>query len=369
MRIAHVMWQLGIGGAERALFQLVREQRAHGIDADIVVGRDGGYYNDLARSIGAQVHSLGQSRALDFSVASHFRDIVGRYDAVHFHSAEVGLFHMVAGIPGLRRYYTHRSGVFDYGLQQRIRYSIAGFQIRHHFHGVSGNTDQACVAASRLFGLERDRIPTTYNGIDFSMLEPIRSRRDVMQELGERKEDRVIVGTSAKLRPWKRIHLLVEGFARADDPRLELCIVGDGPLRSDLAEQARSLGVADRVYFVGLKEHVGDYLQIMDIFVLPSGKEESFGNSVVEAMGMGITSGVFRDGGGMVEHIEDGLTGFIVDDIPDLARALRRMASDPEGRRAIGARARERMRSKYSLQGIVQRYEQLYGAMEAEERR
>lgn len=362
MRIAHVIWETGIGGAERALYQLVREQRAHGMEADVIVGRDGGYYGDLIRSTGAQVHSLNQQRALDLSVAPRFRAILDDYDAIHFHSAEVGLFHLSTSLCGIRRYYTHRSGVFDYGLQQRIRYSIAGFQIRHHFHGVSGNTDQACVAASRLFGIQRENIPTTYNGIDFSMLDPIRSRADVIREIGGEKEGRIVVGTSAKLRPWKRIHLLIDGFACADNPNLELCIVGDGPLRPEFIRQADALGVADRVHFVGLKEHVGDYLQIMDIFVLPSGKEESFGNSVVEAMGMGITSLVFSDGGGMVEHIDQGVTGFIVDDVDHLGRVLHDIADKPDLRHDIGARARARMRLKYSLDGVVQRYERLYGS-------
>lgn len=361
MKIAHVIWEMGIGGAERALYQLVREQRAHGIDADVIVGKDGGYYNEMTRSMGACVHSLDQNRAMDLSVAPRFRAILRDYDAIHFHSAEVGLFHLSTSVSGLRRYYTHRSGVFDYGLQQRIRYSIAGFQIRHHFHGVSGNTDQACVAAARLFGIERTRIPTTYNGIDFSMLEPVRPRTDVLREIGGEKQGRVVVGTSAKLRPWKRIHLLIEGFAHAENQNLELCIVGDGPLRPELTAQAESLGVADRVHFVGLKEHVGDYLQIMDIFVLPSGKEESFGNSVVEAMGMGITSLVFSDGGGMVEHIDHGVTGFVVDDVQHLGRVLHDICDKPELRNEIGGRARAKMRSKYSLDGVVQRYERLYG--------
>jgi len=354
---------MGIGGAERALFQLVREQRAHGIDSDVIVGREGGYYGDLARSIGARVHALDQARAIDLSVAPKFRTILEEYDAIHFHSAEIGLFHLSMSVPGLRKYYTHRSGVFDYGLQQRIRYSIAGFQIRHHFHGVSGNTDQACVAASRLFGIERDNIPTTYNGIDFSMLDPVRSREDIVREIGGLRDGAVVVGTSAKLRPWKRIHLLIEGFAKAHVPELELCIVGDGPLRDELTAQALTLGVADRVHFVGLQQHVGDYLQIMDMFVLPSGKEESFGNSVVEAMGMGITSAVFSDGGGMVEHIEDGVTGFIVDDTDHLAEVFRTIAHDPERRASIGCRARETMRAKYALDGIVERYERLYGEL------
>lgn len=360
-RIAHIMWQLGIGGAERALFQLVREQRRNGISADVIVGKDAGYYGDRTREIGAMVHELGQSRGSDISVGPRFRELLADYDIVHFHSAEISLFQIASRVPNIRRYYTHRSGVFEYPFQQKIRYRIAGAQLRRYFDGISGNTNQASEAAAQLFGIPAERIATTYNGIDFSLLDPKRSANEVYYELGGAHEGKVAIGTSANLRDWKRIHLLLEAVALMPNEPIHCYIIGDGPARVPLQELARELGITTRVTFTGMKEHVGDYLQLLDIFVLPSGPEESFGNSVVEAMGVGLPSLVFADGGGMVEHIDHTDTGYIVDDVDDLVDHLRMLIGDSDLRQEIGSAARTHIREKYALDGLVGRYKRLYG--------
>ena len=73
----------------------------------------------------------------------------------------------------------------------------------------------------------------------------------------------------------------------------------------------------------------------MDAFCLPSASLESFGNAAVEAMAMGVPSIVFADGGGMLEHIENGVTGMIANDQSDLERSLRLL--DPGPRPGVGS--------------------------------
>src|SRR4051794_22124369 len=63
--ILHVMWTLQIGGAERAVYQLVREQRRAGIQADVLLGKGGGLYAAHTRETGAMVHEVGLRRAFD----------------------------------------------------------------------------------------------------------------------------------------------------------------------------------------------------------------------------------------------------------------------------------------------------------------
>ena len=149
-------------------------------------------------------------------------------------------------------------------------------------------------------------------------------------------------------------------MARLADRDVRCYILGDGPARPGLEEQVRRLGLQDRVIFTGKKERVGDYLQILDIFVLPSGPEESFGNSAVEAMGFGLPTIVFADGGGLTEHVDDGRTGFIVRDLDHLVETLRRLIDDPALRGRIGEAARQTMRGRYTGERMVERYNLLY---------
>ena len=144
------------------------------------------------------------------------------------------------------------------------------------------------------------------------------------------------------------------------DP-IHCVILGDGPHKPELERLADSLGVADRVTFTGRREHVGDYLQAIDVFVLPSGPEEAFGNAAVEAMGVGLPVCVFADGGGLTEHVTDGETGYVVSDDQELVERVHSLVHDPELRARLGEAARAAVRSRYGLAATVGRYEHLYG--------
>ncbi|MBS1912129.1 MAG: glycosyltransferase [Bacteroidetes bacterium] len=365
MRLVHVLWNMEIGGAERALFQLVREQRAHGIDADVMVGSRAGYYGEKTREVGARVTELGQSGTFDLSVAGRVRELLREYDVVHFHSAELGLMKIASRAPGIRRCYTHRAGMFRYGWKQLLRYKIAGRYLRDSFQALSGNTSQACDAASRLFRIPRDRFSITYNGIDFTLLDPARTRAEVLAELGDDGADVVRIGTCANLRRLKRIDLLIDAVARIGT-YVRCYVIGEGPARAELEEHARAMGVADRVIFTGTKQRMGDYLQVLDLFTLPSGPEESFGNAAVEAMGVGIPTIVFADGGGLREHVEHGVTGYVVRDAAGLASTIELLAADPALRERIGRAGRAAMRERYNPARMVERYNAMYGRVSSQ---
>jgi len=359
-RVLHVLWNMEIGGAERALFQLVREQRMRGIHADVLLAANAGLYGERTRDIGATVTELGMSGPFDLTSAKAACPLLRDYEIMHFHSAEFGLMHVAAAERYLKLFYTHRAGMFKYELKKLLRYKLTGRYLRRYFTGISGNTGQACDAAANLFGIHRDRIRVTYNGIDFSLLNPVSSRQEMLRELKDDRSDVIRIGTSANLRRLKRIDLLIDAVARLNDPRVCCYVLGDGPAKEELQEQARQLGLADRVIFTGKVERVGDYLQFFDIFVLPSGPEESFGNSAVEAMGVGIPTIVFADGGGLVEHVDNGITGYIVRDVPELTDRLKNLIAHPEDRKKIGEAGRHEMTDRYSPARMVDRYSQLY---------
>jgi glycosyltransferase involved in cell wall biosynthesis len=114
------------------------------------------------------------------------------------------------------------------------------------------------------------------------------------------------------------------------------------------------------VIFTGLQRHVGDYLQVMHAFCLPSKGLESFGNAAVEAMAMGVPTIVFEDGGGMPEHIDPGRTGFVVANQAELIALVRRLVDDPGLRERVSASGREATREKYTIARAVERYDALY---------
>jgi glycosyltransferase involved in cell wall biosynthesis len=259
------------------------------------------------------------------------------------------------------RIYTHRGGIINYPPMKKIQYGLVGLLLRRSFHGLSGNTRYATHCAADLFRLQSDRFQVTYNGLEFDLLKPRRPAAEVRMGLGLAETD-FVLGTSAKLKAWKRIDRLLRTAARLRDTRLRVLVVGDGPDFDRLRAIAVDLQIERQVSFAGAQENVADYLQAMDAFCLPSMGLESFGNSAVEAMALGLPTIIFADGGGMVEHIEEGDTGFIVQDDNELTSRITTLMEDPGLRAGMGARASAAVRERYTPARAATAYRALYEA-------
>ena len=359
LRIVHCLWDGEIGGAERAVYQLVREQMDHpDVDPAILFAKSGGHYWSEAKKLGCPVitpelphgHALTHIRR----AAHAMRD----FDVHHFHSAEPLLMVSSIACPSATRVYTHRGGFFRYGPAARLRYEMTGLLVRRYFHAFSGNTQHATRAGARLYRLPLERFDVTYNPVATELLAPRRSADDVRAELGLAPSD-FVLGTAANLKPWKRIHRLLDVVA-TDAPDVRLLVIGDGPERQHLEAQAERLGIASRVIFAGAQPNAFDYIQVMDTFCLPSMGLESFGNAAVEAMGMGIPTLVFSDGGGLTEHIVNGRNGFVVYDNRGVAETVNRLRFDSQLRHEIGKNASDVVRARYTPAKTAAAYYGLY---------
>jgi glycosyltransferase involved in cell wall biosynthesis len=361
LRVLHGTWTGEVGGAERALHLLVTEQMRDPEVQPAILFAQGGFYALEAQALGCPIRVLEARSTLDPRVLRRAVRFMRGYQVHHLHGAEPLLMAASLLCPGTRRVFTQRGGADDtyrFPLAKRLRYRVVRAMVRR-FDAFSGNTAHAAVATEAFFGIPRDRVRTTYNGLQFHLLEPVRGAGEVRAELGIEPGDWV-VGTAAVLKRWKRIDVLVRAAAEAGLPNLRLLIVGDGPERPALEALARELGIADRTVFAGIRTHIGDYLQVMDAFSLPSNVEESFGNAVVEAMAVGLPSVILEDSGGMREHIRDGETGLVVRDASGLAAALVRLHGDPSEAARLAAAGREHVRSTYTPPKAAERYKRLY---------
>jgi glycosyltransferase involved in cell wall biosynthesis len=360
MNILHVHSRMRIGGAERALYQLIRAQRLYGINADLLISSPPEHYAQKCEELGAKVHFMSRRTGLAYSGWKKFRELVSCYHAIHFHSPNPTLVFLASQFKTQGLFYTHRGGPQRLPLKRLLSYKFCGYFFRRHFL-TSGNTCAGASAAAELFRIAPSQVHVTYNGIDFSLLNPRRSRQSVLHELGENADKTVRIGTSAHVRNWKRINFLLTAVAKLSRPDIRCYIIGDGPDRPRLEKLSHQLGIANIVRFLGMKKEIGDFLQILDIFTLTSNSTESFGNSAVEAMGMGIPTIVMRDGGGLVEHITDD-GGFIVDDVDELVSRLQQLIESPDLRFQMGNVGRDFVRNRYTLENMCRSYDTLYKA-------
>jgi glycosyltransferase involved in cell wall biosynthesis len=149
---------------------------------------------------------------------------------------------------------------------------------------VSGATADRLVR----WGVPARGITVIDNGIDFARLtSSASSRAAARDELGI-GPDVEVVGAVGRLEPVKRFRQLLAAVAPTlEAGRRELVIVGNGPLRASLTQQAEALGVADLVHVTGPRADVPALLSAMDVLVSAS-RDETFGMAVLEGIGAGL---------------------------------------------------------------------------------
>jgi glycosyltransferase involved in cell wall biosynthesis len=173
----------------------------------------------------------------------------------------------------------------------------------------------------------------------------------------------LVIGCVARLAPIKGLSHLLSAFREVharQSSRLELRIIGDGPLREELVAEALQLGLGEAVRFPGNCTDVEKQLGRMDLFVLPS-LREGRPTSIMEAMSTGLPIVATRVGS--VERlVDDGECGLIVPpgDPPALAAALARFIADPGFRLRAGEAARTKAVREFSLDKMAEDYAEFY---------
>lgn len=168
-----------------------------------------------------------------------------------------------------------------------------------------------------------ERIETLYNRIDVAAVQAEQLSREASREALGLPAEAWVVGNVGRLHPDKDQATLIEGFARAlpDLPaHSRLAILGAGPLETPLRNLAKTLGVADRVLFLGQVPNARRYFKAFDVFALTS-DHEPFGMVLLEAMAAGLPL-IASDCGGAPEVVgEDGVC-FPLGDAAGLAVSL-----------------------------------------------
>ncbi|UCC73656.1 MAG: N-acetyl-alpha-D-glucosaminyl L-malate synthase BshA [Gemmatimonadota bacterium] len=238
--------------------------------------------------------------------------------------------------------------------------SIVKFSIERSdsLTAVSEFLKRETIAAFGCFGCDVRVIP---NFVDTEVF----GRTAERQRRGHRNalanSDEKIIMHISNFRPVKRVGDVVRVSARVmERVPARLIFVGDGPDRHMAEDKARSLGIGDRVVFLGKQESVAELLACADLFLLPS-ESESFGLSALEAMASEVPV-VGTRCGGLEELVEDGSTGRLlpVGAVDAMADAAIEILSEPGRQQAMGRAGRAEAEEAYSVERIIPMYEAFY---------
>jgi glycosyltransferase involved in cell wall biosynthesis len=204
--------------------------------------------------------------------------------------------------------------------------------------------------------IPEEKIRLVYNGIDAER-RPRHGTAGLRAQLAGHP-DRPIVLTVARLDPQKGHRYLLA--AATEVPEAVFALVGEGGERVALENQARTLGVAERVRFLGHRDDVPELLAACDLFVLPS-LYEGLPLSVLEAMAAAkpvVATAI----DGTTEAVVHEVTGILVPpaDPGRLADAIRGLLTDVPLATGMGQHGRTRVSREFSLRAMIDGVTRVY---------
>jgi len=357
-------------GAEVQLLALMTHLvRLHGFEWSVVLFNEGRLADELRKlPLSLTVISERHHSPLVIAVrlAKIFRQL--RPDIVHTHKYKdsilssivarcMGVAHVVRVIHGMPEPFKGLSNVKMAGYAIVDRFVIARYVDK--VIAVSSDIEQVLI---KTYGT--NQVACIHNGIDLEAVCVTTPRAEKRKEWNI-DDKAVLIGTVGRLVPVKGQAVLLEAFRllSQSNRNLVLIFVGDGSLHVQLKAEANRMGLGQSVIFSGHQEQSYDFINMMDVFVLPS-LHEGIPMVLLEAFALSRPVVASRVGG-IPEVVSDGFSGVLVNptNADELATAIRSLIEDPSRAAALGVAGRGRVESEFSANLMAIRTVEMYRAL------
>ena len=361
--VMHVVHSLNVGGAEKLVHDLALAVDRDRFRTVVVCLDEAGSLAPSLRDAGVPVEVLHRRPGVQPALFGRIASIIWRHDidVVHCHQYTPYFY----GLIGTRLSGRAHCLITEHGRHHpdmRKLKRVAVNQLLTRLTGasvaVSEFTRRALIAND---GFPPQRVQVLYNGIDTHRFDAAPNQASARAQFGL-PVDVPIVGTCARLSREKNLSMMVDAFARIRDKRPDavLAIAGEGPARKDIEARRDALGLGDAVRMLGFVDDVPAVVTTFDVFAMSS-LTEGTSVTLLEAMYAGRPVVATRVGGNP-EIVDEGVTGLLVasEDTSDFAAAIERLLDDDELAGRLGAAGRERVRARFTFEGMVQAYEDIY---------
>lgn len=371
IRVAHVVPDLAIGGAETALVRLLEGLDGVAFASLVVTLRDGGALVARAERAGARVVSLGMRTRvpspgailrLRAQLRAFAPDVVQGWMYHGNLAAWLGA-RLLGTRPAVA--WNIRQSMASLAEVRRVTRIVirANAILSRQVDRIVNNSHTSAVQHAGL-GFDASRVEIVPNGFDTELFQPsAAAHRSLRAALGL-APDALLAGLIARVHPVKRHDLFLAAVASAvrDGIDVHAVLAGSGTTAGspELARLLAGDGLAGRVHLLGERTDVERLLPALDVLVSASGWAEGFPNVVAEAMACGVPC-IVTDTGDSAAIVGD--AGVVVPpgDGARLAAALAELLRLPrDARIGLGRCGRRRVASEFSLAESVRRYAALY---------
>lgn len=361
-KIMHVVLSMAMGGAEMLVYNMVRHSSS-GNRPIVCCLQSIGVLGKKLQEEGFRIYNQSHSGGVDWGLIHWLRNIMiaEKIEVVHAHQYTALFYAAPAALWAgrIKLIYTEHGRLFP-DIRHWKRYLVNPLLALavDHFVSISSSTAQAM---AEIDNFPRRRIQVIHNGIDFSRMNPVVDLEKKKREFGIR-ENCKIIGTAARLEEIKNIPMMLRALSRIRKVLPETCMIiaGHGSQEANLKLVTSELGLGDHVKFIGLRHDMPEIYKLMDVFLLTS-FTEGISITLLEAMASGLPS-VVTDVGGNPEVVVQGETGILVpsDDDRELATCILSLLQSSERAQQMGRRAMECAVSRFSFQGMMNHYSNLY---------
>ena len=212
-------------------------------------------------------------------------------------------------------------------------------------------------------GIGQHKIQTIPNAVLFDHI-AVDPSISVKKELNI-TDGTLIMGSAGLLIERKGYDILIESARLLPrDSNWMIFIFGEGNMRSRLEGMIREYGLEKRVFLPGFRSSIHSYINVLDVFILPSIANEDMPNAINEAMLMNKPI-VGSKTAGIPEQIDDGINGFLVDkaDHIQLTESIKYLLKlDDKTRLAMGESSNKKYMSSFSYNLAMEKYKAIYDA-------
>jgi glycosyltransferase involved in cell wall biosynthesis len=368
MRVMFLSTSMGMGGADKQLLSAAQLMHAQGHDVCIVSLTELGPMGLEARSQGIRTESLDMRRGVpDPRGLIRLIRLVRSWkpDVLHSHMVHANLLARVvrlfAPVPVM---VSTIHNIYEGGPLWMAAYRISNGLVDHM-------TIISEAAANRFVNeriVPRKLLTCVPNGVDTERFRQVApgTREALRSSIGV--NDGFVWLAVGRFEIAKDYPNMLHAFAEVSQRHSNavLLLVGHGSLQEETESLARSLGLGDRIRFLGVRSDVPELMAAADGYVMSSAWE-GMPIALLEAAAAGLPIVATRVGGNH-EVVRDGESGYLVPprDHEALGRAMMRLMEQPsEERRAMGERGREHVRVHYGLGRVVERWQDLYRQVSA----
>lgn len=376
MNVLNISGSVSPNGADSTLRRLDR----YFSDADLsmgIFGREDDEFDNLTGNYGIDTEYFGPSvthRLKSFSLLpgpGYFRapihalsnrnefDVIHVYGGPLLHGPAGGFYRTMTGAPLITRFNGYIP-VPDSRPKKVLVKSIVRRLLKSDAVVFNSTAQKEDVLST--FAVPDDvHIRVIPPGVRQELFRPVDHDRAIRESL-DIDEDTFLLGSCLTPRPVKRLGRAFDVLDQLSNSHdIEYVVVGDSDQLSTYISEAEDRGVGDIVHWIGHKpqSELSKWYSLFDVTILTS-QWESFGMSITESS-LCETPCVAFEVGGMIDQIENGQTGYLVDpyDTVAFARQVERLLEDEERLERFGLNARPYVKGQFTLERAGSEYDDM----------